>query len=160
MEIFEILFLLAVWLLVSFLGWRKRSANRPPPEAVDGPWETMEDASAAPPTGQRGVAEELRDILRHLRGELLQEPVEVESRRPEPVAPAPATVEEVAPPEPRRPEAPRDRRRRRRRPTLKAELMRDLTLGSRSLARAVVLREVLGPPVALRESEGDFPAGR
>jgi len=161
MEIFEVLFAIAIWVLVSYLGWRKKAARGdtpapPPPWSefggdAEGPVE-QQPASAAPQT--------LRELIRHMRGEPFDENAPPGEPRGTSELPRPASIEE----DPWEPEirprlAPRSRRPATR-SLLAAELMRDLTSGPRSLARAVLLREVLGPPVALRAPGSDLPGTR
>ena len=140
MDNFEIIWLvgLAVWALVSrWARARKKAPARPAPQATD--------------SGSPRVAQSLRDLLREIQrgvGALVEEPSEpVEPRRsfPEPVEPPP--INPLSP----SPVVVVSKARRRRRSRLTQDLLEDLGSGSKSLARAMVLREVLGPPVALRD---------
>jgi hypothetical protein len=155
MEIFEILFAVAVWVLVSYLGWRKRKAlpGQPSPAAP----EEIEGEEAPPPAAEPSMPKDLRDLIRHLRGEFDQGQRTAEPKS-QADAPRPTLIEEShvePPPEPR--PAPRLAPVRIRQSPLAGDLLHDLTSGPRSLARAMLLREVLGPPVAMREPGSDLP---
>lgn len=157
MDLLEILLALALWLLFAFLGWRKKAVRREVASAEPGDLEMEFEDEQAPDHGgePRGAPIDFRDLIRQLREGWM--PPEV-SEEPQPMVtstpletPPPPDLEELpeAEPAPQRPLPAPPRRKTR----LARRVMEDLTSGRASLARAIVLREVLGPPVALRGSQ-------
>lgn len=141
MDVAEIIWLvaLAVWALASRFAKARRSAPLP----------------TAPPVAEdEAVGRSLRDVFAEIRrafDEQLEPPPEAEPRaRPAHVEFETPVVEEVEkiPPQPRLEPV---RAQRRRRSVLTQGLIDDLRSGPASLSRAMVLMEVLGPPVALRD---------
>lgn len=127
-----------VWMLVSrWVRSRRRSKASPGGQPID--------------AGRPSIKQSLRDLLREIQqGMLVEAPPEPQpARRPRPVPVEPELSDEPPPPPPvlvaSKP------RRRLRRPALARSLLDDLRSGPTSLARAMLLIEVLGPPVALRD---------
>jgi hypothetical protein len=147
MDSVEILWLigLAAWALVSRFS-RSRKKVRPP--------------AASPPAeaGAPTVPQSLRELLGEIRRGLVEQfepppaPEPVRRLRVEVEAIEPEPVYEPLPPAP----VPWASKPRRRRSPMVQGLLDDLGSGPESLARAMLMVEVLGPPVALR----DGSAGR
>lgn len=149
------LVIIGIWALATRLARKRRQRDAvpsPPPR---------EDASASesPMSELDNVMERLRDALSPREVDE-RPPAEVwEEVQPEPVLDTvPETPREPVPPavedSPSLPPVVAHRRRQ-----ASGWLTHDLRTGSRSLARAMVLREVLGPPVALRSQIERAPFG-
>jgi hypothetical protein len=155
----EIIWLLglAAWALVSRLA---RSRRRPPAEEPVAPPRPLRPASVPEPSpagdGPPSPPQNLRELWQEIRRGIQEAAAPAESV-PEPVVryrteashpePEPEPIYELPPP-PRVASVPTGPRRRRS--ALAQGLIDDLSSGPSSLARAMLLREVLGPPVALR----------
>jgi hypothetical protein len=156
----EIIWLVAIgaWALVSRLMRSRKRA----PEAPEVPTSQPEAANRRPAASESGGApQNLRDLLREIR-KGIQEAVDPQVSVPEPTVqyrpervrtePIPTPVDQPPPP---RPADTVPSVRRRRRSVLAQGLIDDLTSSPASLARAMLLREVLGPPVALRDQRSE-----
>ena len=153
-EVFQSLIWLAiaaVWGLINWWGRRARARRVTADEDLAPPISVPDETgsgSGGPDLG--GLLGRLRDAL-----ELPEQPggevvVRVEPPAELPAAPSPAVEVIEPPPEPF--EVPAVRRRSRMR--LARSVARDLKGGHRTLMRAMVLGEILGPPVALRRGGG------
>jgi len=166
MEILEILLAVVLWALFAYFGRRKRASRAAEASAEPAGLEIGGDEAPGGEGSGRRAPVDFRDLVRQLRDGWLgaEEPEE---------APRPARALPVEPPllPPLLPPVPVEARieqaakadsrpsPRRRRSALAVAVLEDLRSGRESLARAMLLREILGPPVALRGGGGTDRAG-
>ena len=164
MDSIEIIWLvgLAVWALVSRMA---RSRKRPVQEPVAPPRSATRQESLPAEEGTPSPPQNLRELWQEIRrgiqeaaapAESVPEPVVRYRTEPRRSEPEPEPILELPPP-PRVASVPG--RGRRRRSALAQGLIDDLSSGPSSLARAMLLREVLGPPVALRDQRSGSRRG-